>query len=60
MAKTDWTTMFQVVDPNGMNVKECCEAIKNSSLSVKDKTFMLGFMEDVAIEILRPMLPLEE
>lgn len=58
MAKTDWTTIFQVVDPKGMNVKECCDVIKNSSLSADDKSFMLGFMEDVAIEIIRPMLSL--
>ena len=58
MAKTDWTTIFQVSDPKGMNVKECCEVIKNSSLSADDKSFMLGFMEDVAIELVRPMLSL--
>ena len=58
MAKTDWTTIFQVIEPNGMNVKVCCEVIKNSSLSENDKTFMLGFMEDVAVELIRPMLSL--
>ena len=58
MAKTDWTMIFQVIEPKGMNVKDCCEVIKNSSLSENDKSFMLGFMEDVAVELIRPMLSL--
>lgn len=58
MAKSDWGTIFQITELKGMNVKECCEAIKNSSLSADNKSFMLGFMEDVAIEMIRPMLSL--
>lgn len=56
MAKNDWKTIFQVVDLGGMSVKTCCEAIKNSSLSADDKSVMLEFMGDVAIEMTGPML----